>query len=115
VWLNVTGRPEGQNMEAKKIARGTGAAALAGLILFQSALLEGHQHAPAAAFADVGVNVGSTGATSGWDTFRSQPAMPVEILHDTVRPYLTAAPVALTMSADELQKLLEALARRLYP
>jgi len=37
--------------------------------------------------------------------------MPVEALTDAVSPHLPAAPVALVMDADELQRLLEGQSR----
>jgi hypothetical protein len=79
------------------------------------------QHVTASAHTNVpaGVSVGSTGAigsgvigTAGSTvaTFRAQPALPVEILHDGVSLYLPAAPVALVMDGDQLRRLLDCAA-----
>jgi hypothetical protein len=62
-------------------------------------------HPPATAGAVVVVST-SVGSSVSWGMFRAQQPMPVEILADTVREYLPAAPVALVMDGDELRRLL---------
>jgi len=47
------------------------------------------------------------GSTVAWGVFRAQQPMPVEILHDGVSKYLPSALTTLTMTGDEMRRLLE--------